>query len=289
MYGCFARLHSPHELFSLGGYQAKRALYRDDSGWGIPRGETPTTHILKPPALAVGANQAVIEHATMRAAAGMGLLTANTELLEYDGGHASVVERYDREATGPGLRRIHQEDMCQALGRRPDNKYQAYGGPSPEQIADLLWEHADAESVERFRDALIVNRLLVGTDAHAKNYSIVFLDGGPILAPAYDVCSYLPYHTRLVSETRLAMRIGADHTVAAADRLDAWEAAALSLGLDVGDTLDMAARMAEAAPDALADAARDLPSGVRSSSEVNALTTLGARRAESCLRIIRRR
>jgi serine/threonine-protein kinase HipA len=34
--------------FSLAGAQAKTALLRDGARWGVPRGRTPTTHILKP-------------------------------------------------------------------------------------------------------------------------------------------------------------------------------------------------------------------------------------------------
>lgn len=50
-----------------------------------------------------------------------------------------MVERYDRLPVGDGrVRRIHQEDMCQALGLQPTAKYQSDGGPSPEQIIALL-------------------------------------------------------------------------------------------------------------------------------------------------------
>src|SRR4051812_14322554 len=86
--------------------------------------------------------------------------------------------------------------MCQALGVHPGSKYQNEGGPTPKAVVDLLREHsADAVAdVAAFIDALIFNWLIVGTDAHAKNYSILHQQGGRTrLAPLYDLASILPY------------------------------------------------------------------------------------------------
>ncbi len=44
------RLPGDAGQFSLAGAQSKTALLLKDGKWGIPRGSTPTTHILKPPA-----------------------------------------------------------------------------------------------------------------------------------------------------------------------------------------------------------------------------------------------
>lgn len=43
------RLDGEEAQFTLAGAQAKTALLLEDGRWGIPRGATPTTHILKPP------------------------------------------------------------------------------------------------------------------------------------------------------------------------------------------------------------------------------------------------
>jgi serine/threonine-protein kinase HipA len=45
-----ARRDGDRGQFSLAGAQPKMGLYRDDQTgrWGVPEGETPTTHILKP-------------------------------------------------------------------------------------------------------------------------------------------------------------------------------------------------------------------------------------------------
>ena len=60
-------------------------------------------------------------------------------------------------------------------------------------------------------DAVLFNYLVLGTDAHAKNYSLLYGRGGEFtLAPLYDLSSYLPY-VRQRKDRRLAMRIGKDY------------------------------------------------------------------------------
>jgi serine/threonine-protein kinase HipA len=65
----------------------------------------------------------------------------------------------------------------QALGLPPTSKYQSDGGPSPEQIVALVRRAVGppvaAVEVARFVDALALNWLIAGTDAHAKNYSVL--------------------------------------------------------------------------------------------------------------------
>jgi hypothetical protein len=69
--------------------------------------------------------------------------------------------------------------------------------------------------VERFVDALAYNWIIAGTDAHAKNYSVL-LAGSPVrLAPLYDVASTLPYDDMDVRKLRMAMKIGGQHDVEA--------------------------------------------------------------------------
>ena len=72
-----------------------------------------------------------------------------------------VVERYDRLPPAPGTelpRRIHQEDVCQALGLMPTRKYQEDGGPGISQITTLIRRvSADPETdVERFLKASVM-------------------------------------------------------------------------------------------------------------------------------------
>jgi serine/threonine-protein kinase HipA len=63
--------------------------------------------------------------------------------------------------------------------------------------------------VDRFLDANAFNWLIGGTDAHAKNYSLLIGAGDEVrLSPLYDLSSQLPYPDLI--EQRVAMKIG-DH------------------------------------------------------------------------------
>ena len=123
-------------------------------------------------------------------------------------------ERYDRARSGRALIRVHQEDLCQALGVAPTTKYQAEGGPGPPEVAALLRRAMPARVAEaavwQFTDALVWNWLIAGTDAHAKNYSVLLSAGQVRLAPLYDVASALPYGTD-ERKLRLAMKLGDDY------------------------------------------------------------------------------
>lgn len=164
-----------------------------------PSGRTAaaTSHILKP-ALEGFDDHDLNEHLCLSAARRAGLMAANTRIASFDDQTAIVTERYDRVAQPNGwLRRIHQEDLCQALGLPPELKYQSEGGPTPRAIVDLLRQVlpgvAADDAVLRFLDALVLNWLICGTDAHAKNYSLLLAGRQVRLAPLYDVASALPY------------------------------------------------------------------------------------------------
>jgi hypothetical protein len=132
-----------------------------------------------------------------------------------------AVTRYDRirraEARGETLTyRVHQEDFCQALRVHPSLKYQNQGGPSPKAIVDLLRANVPGPRHDRdlatFLDALILNWLIGGTDAHAKNYSILIGGGGLVRpAPLYDLASVLAYADVDPRKAMLAMKV-AVHT-----------------------------------------------------------------------------
>jgi serine/threonine-protein kinase HipA len=207
--------------FSLAGAQPTVALFYDGKRWGIPSGRTPTTHLLKPPTGAFD-GQRENEHCCLQLARKLGMPTASSKIVRFENETAIVLERYDRvrmpSETGraaPGktqpVLRLHQEDMCQALAVRPQAKYQNEGGPSPEQIADLLRDHSDEprQDLNTFLDALLFNWLIGGSDGHAKNYSLLHGAAGRVrLAPLYDVASALPYPTLNTPRLKLAMKIG---------------------------------------------------------------------------------
>ncbi len=245
--------------FSLGGAQAKTALHyavgkRGAEGqWGVPTGSVPTTHILKP-AVAGFEAQNVNEHLCLAAASNLGLSVARTHIEMFEDESAIVIERFDRTTRNGVLVRVHQEDICQALSVPPARKYQSDGGPTPGQIVELIRSTIpgpDAETdVWRFADALAFNWLIAGTDAHAKNYSLLLAGNQIRLAPLYDIASILPYDDSDGYKVKLAMKIGNDYKLRQRDLRSAWERAADELKLDsarlVGRVVDLAERTPEA-------------------------------------------
>lgn len=220
--------------FSLAGAQAKIALRQSPSGWTDPCGRTPSTHILKP-AIPGMEDQDLVEHVTMRTAEAIGLGAAMTRVETFGDIRALVVTRYDRVAdpTGTTLR-VHQEDMCQALGVWPFRKYESQGGPSAPAIADLIKTYSSGPSGDdnrRFARGLVFNWLMCGTDAHARNYSMLLSRGTARLAPLYDLNSHLAYADG--SSTSLSMSINGVFHAAAITYQD-WSDFAPSLHVDEG-------------------------------------------------------
>jgi serine/threonine-protein kinase HipA len=267
--------------------QAKTALPLDGNRWGIPSGSIPTTHILKP-AIAGLDDHGLNEHLCLDAARRAGLIAARSMIAQFADETAVVVTRYDRRLAADGIiARVHQEDLCQALGVAPSGKYQNEGGPTPAQIVRLLRNgmppQVGEDAVRRFADALIWNWLIGGTDAHAKNYSVLLAGDQARLAPLYDIASALPYGTH-ERKLRLAMKIGASYEVY--PQRNRWPDAARDLGLDAVALVDRARQPARIAPQALADAVstravialdRDLP---------RRLLDLVTDRAGRCLKVL---
>ena len=242
---------------SLPGAQAKTAFYWDrrNDRWGVPGGRTPTTHIIKP-CIPVFDGLVENEHLCQDIAARLEMPAARTFVLTLDRPYI-VVERYDRLPPAPGTRlprRVHQEDMCQALGLMPTRKYHEDGGPGIAQIVTLIRRVSASPEVdvERFLKANIFNWLIGGTDAHAKNYSLLIGAGDEIrLAPLYDLSSQLPYPD-LISQ-RVAMKIGDHYDFALVTPAD-WHAVARSCAVDEERVIGMLTDMARALPDVVSAA-----------------------------------
>ena len=218
--------------FSLAGAQPKTTLYHDRGRWGIPKGRVPSTHILKPPVLDLE-DLAYNEHFCLHLARELGMSAAMTSVQQFGDETAIVVDRYDRERSSGVVRRVHQEDICQALAVQPTRKYESDGGPALTDVAALLGRHSSdaALDIARFFDANILNWLLAGPDAHAKNYSILHAEGPTHrLAPLYDVITALPYPRLVKGGVKLAMAVGGERAVDAITG-DHWRAAARAVDL----------------------------------------------------------
>jgi HipA-like C-terminal domain len=94
------RLQNDSGLFSLAGAQPKTALLFEKGRWGVPSGQIPTTHILKPPAGHL-VGFIVNEHLCLELARRLEFPTASSRVMSFDGQTAIVVERFDRVRLAP--------------------------------------------------------------------------------------------------------------------------------------------------------------------------------------------
>jgi serine/threonine-protein kinase HipA len=199
---------------SLAGAQDKLPVVFDGNRLGLPRNGTPSSHILKPAIHAVE-DSVINEGFCMALAETMQLKPAKSKVHSVLSRPFLLVERYDRVADVQGhRRRLHQEDFCQALGVVPEMKYQNEGGPDLAQCFDLVRRvtRPSAPQVLRLLDYVIFNALIGNHDAHAKNFSLLYLhrEGGetPVLAPFYDTLSTAVYPTLT---PKMAMKIGSKY------------------------------------------------------------------------------
>lgn len=259
---------------SLGGVQEKLVLVRDETGrLGLPLEATPSTHILKPAPVKPNGEErwpGVVhgELLAMRATLLAGVPTAEVQFRRVGTRPGILVERFDRERVDGRLVRVHQEDMCQALGLSPQSKYEQTGkplSPSLAAIAGVLSSHADAPIEElRALATLVTGSLVLGNcDQHAKNISLLIDPGkGVRLAPAYDV---VPTTALPGTSTELSLRIGDEAFIEDLSRealvaeLRAWDVGERAARRILDDVL---ARLEPALEDAraqVADEAGDHP------------------------------
>lgn len=288
--------------FSLAGAQSKIALLWLDGRWGRPAGRAPTTHILKPP-LRDFPGHVENEYMCLRLARALGLPAAEARVERFGQRVALVVERFDRIRTTEAARaagaagaalselaehtpilRVHQEDLCQALGVTPGRKYQNEGGPAPADIVEVLRMHSSrpTEDVWTFIESLALNWLIAGTDGHAKNYALLHGGGGRVrLAPLYDVASLLPYVDRKLHRAKLAMQIGGHDDLRGIVGRH-WEKLATELRLDPIETLERVRSLIARAPGSVEAVRREARASGLDAPFVDRLAELVALRADDC-------
>lgn len=256
--GSWALAGTPMRL-SLAGAQDKLAVVAESDGrLRLPRRGEPSTHILKPDSRRFRGLRDV-EALGMTLAHRVGLDVAPVRLLEVQGRPALLVERYDRIRTSDGmLRRLHQEDFCQALGYPDGLKYEGSGGPGLAACSALVRKLAlGPKAVQGLLDWVVFNALIGNADAHAKNLSLLCDEQGRRwLAPLYDLVSTIHLPESLVDRTP-AMRIGQ------AARIDGigvedWSALADAMGYRKSYVLERVRSLAGKILDELSGAASDL-------------------------------
>jgi len=185
----YTRIHTEGKLrLSLAGAQDKWPVLYNNDGLFWPIGNSPSSHILKfASKLYTGLewNEAYISFI-------LGQLKLPTvEVLKRD--DYILVPRYDRILHPDGkIHRLHQEDMCQALGYSSHRKYESEGGPGIKEIINLIKEISitPAKDILNIIRWQLLNLLLGNSDGHGKNISILYTPQGPKLAPFYDlVCT----------------------------------------------------------------------------------------------------
>ena len=242
---------------SLAGAQEKLAIHRSPQGISIPLGGAPSTHILKP---AIERFEGLVHNEAfcMRLARVIGLTVAPVEVGKIEGIDYLLVERYDRhwksdgEPMGQKLKRIHQEDFCQALGIVPERKYQNEGGPSLKESFALLRECSSLPVLDlnALLDAVIFNAIIGNHDAHGKNFSLIYSGGKTRMAPLYDLlCT--TFYPEL--STKMAMKVGGEYDSRKLTGAN-WERMAEESGLNKlmvkRRVLEMAEQIRQKLPDA---------------------------------------
>ena len=186
--------------FSLAGVQLKfSAIMEATGGLTIPASGVGGGWIVKLPSArfpAVPEN----EFAMMELARSIGIDVPKLDLMPVEAiaglpdearavaGQALVVERFDRTANGG---RVHMEDFAQVFGIFPDDKYDKR---SYANIAAVLAAEIGEAAVTDFMRRLAFSILIGNADMHLKNWSLLYPDGRkPVLAPAYDYVSTVPY------------------------------------------------------------------------------------------------
>jgi serine/threonine-protein kinase HipA len=276
--------------FSLAGAQPKTALLFEKGRWGVPSGRTPTTHILKPPT-GTFEGFAENEHFCLQLARALGLPSAQSRVLRFGDETAVVIERYDRVRSASGWARIHQEDLCQAMGIPPAKKYPSEGGPGARAIVELLKLHSSApeEDTQSFLAALGLTWLLAATDGHAKNYSLLVGAGGRVrLAPLYDIASVLPYPRFDLNRVKLAMKIADKYRLRDIGRRE-WERLAGEVKANADELVGTLIRMAETLPDPIAETARAATAAGLAPAAIERLSAALIAHSRVCLRKLRGR
>jgi serine/threonine-protein kinase HipA len=112
---------------------------------------------------------------------------------------SGAVERFDRSPDGT---RIHMEDFAQVFGLFPENKYKSV---SYANIARVLWAETGEVGTYEFIRRITFSVLIGNADMHLKNWSLLYPDTrSPVLSPAYDFVSTLPY----IPNDTLALTLG---------------------------------------------------------------------------------
>jgi serine/threonine-protein kinase HipA len=177
---------------SLAGAQDKLPVHVQGDQILIPRGNTPSTHLLKFASLHYS-HLPENETFVSLLASEVGLPVVDVGIRRTPRASVALIRRYDRAFVDGEYIRLHQEDFCQSLGISAMQKYEREGGPSLKQCAEIIRRHTAFPllDLQHLLQWALFNLLVGNADAHGKNLSLLYdASGSPCLAPFYDlVCT----------------------------------------------------------------------------------------------------
>lgn len=191
------------------GAQDKLVIAFVDGKIAIPKGNTPSTHIIKPAIKDI--NDSVFnEYFCMRLAAEIGLPVPEVSILWIKGTPYYVIKRYDRVLVDGEITRLHQEDFCQAMHIAPEIKYEDEGGPSLLDCFNLIDGRIKEGAMPgkaklTLLQGVLFNYLIGNGDAHGKNFSLLYDGESEDLAPFYDLLCTVVYNNHF--KAKMAMKI----------------------------------------------------------------------------------
>ena len=197
---------------SLAGAQEKLPLVYFDKKYYLPKSDAPSTHIVKPSGDGELSTLSINEFVCMKLAQSCGLNVPNVELKTINNTTFLLEERYDRIVNKKSIKRLHQEDFCQALGIMSDRKYQNDNGPDITKIYSLIQKECTIPLLDtkEFLKYVIFNFIIGNCDAHGKNYSLLYEKGSSKLSPIYDAICTLVYPSLT---KKMSMKIGKHYEI----------------------------------------------------------------------------
>ena len=258
---------------SLAGASGKTGLMYHNNEWYLPKGDAPSTHIIKQSH--VRFNDIVVnEMLCQRTAEKLGISVPHSFIIKPEPEKPEQVlfasKRFDRfisdsSKTVEGIKvpfRLHQEDFAQAMGVLASAKYES--DPS-QQFLKKMFNIIKNNSMNPLEDQLflwdriVFNYLIGNTDCHIKNFSLIYsADLKTVrLAPCYDTICTTIYNG---TTNNMAFNIGGKYDIQKINK-DDFEKAALECGLGVSIAMKHFDEMQYNFKDALSSAASDLNAG----------------------------
>lgn len=227
--------------FSVPGFQTKFSAIHNGRRYTIRRGTEAGAFIAKLPS-STYPDIVLNEGTCFRLASAVGINTAGAEVrpiaeldvpegVREEFSEFLLVPRFDRMKRADGSTgRVHFEELTQALGIDPNKKYHRLQDAMRALLVILKVSEAPIEDFDEVFRRWTAYALMGNTDAHAKNWGLVYPDGRSArLAPAYDMVCVASYAAG-ADGGGLAINKKMDESLRAWDE-DAAEALAKSAGL----------------------------------------------------------